>query len=196
MSLEKPKKRIQPQVIIVPYGPSCVGKTTVMKVFAKKLPLVRIANDELRILLRRRGFDVDFIEALLERRHLLEKVAVYLLKQKLSLVIDANFASSSEHLAWAKKLIKKFNLRLFLIRVVAPKKFVITKLNNKKWLSLKRGGLLATRQEAVEHFLRSSKQYNYERLMPQTFLVVDSSKPIAKQVKKLVEKIRKEFTFY
>lgn len=192
MTLPKPIQKIRPQVFIAPYGPSCVGKTTVMKVIAERLPLVRISNDQLRISLRKH----DQSESLLKKYSLFEKIAQALLRKKYSLILDANFASSSGHLGKAKKLVKKFKTKFYLIRVKAPKKFVINKLKTKKWLSLGKGGLLATRQEAIEHFLRSSKQYDYDSLMPMTFSAVDSSKPINRQVGKLVKKIKAESRFY
>ncbi len=192
LSLKKPKKKIRPQIIVAPYGPSCVGKSTVMKALVGKLPLVRVSNDELRILLRKQGLS----ESLLKERGLFEKIAAELLKKKHSLVLDANFASSSGHLAKVRRLLKRFKAKPFLVRVTAPKKFVIQRIKKKKWLTLEKGGLLATKQEAIEHFLRSSKQYNYERLMPQTSLVVNPSKQIEKQIRDFVRTIRKESIFY
>lgn len=192
LSLKKPKNRIEPQIIIAPYGPSCVGKSTVMKAIAKKLPLAYISSDGLRILLRNKGFD----ESLLKKHHLFEGIAEKLLKEKYSLILDANFASSSGHLEKTEKLVQKFKAKLFLIRIAAPKIFVLRKIKNKKWLLPEKGGLLATKKEAIEHFLRSSKQYDYKQLMPRTFLSVDSSEQIGKEIRSFIRTVKKEFIFY
>jgi predicted kinase len=179
-TLRKPKKRSSSLVIVGPFGPSCVGKTTVMRFIARRLPIVHIQNDAIRLFLRSRGIDEN---KYLYKYELIHRVAQMFLKLGFSVIIDANFATSHKHVKRAQQFAKQYGASFFLIRVVAPKQAVIKKLKQKRFLPVDRGGLLPDVETAVGHFLRSSKQFDYERLTPQALAIINASRPLAPQLK-------------
>src|SRR3989344_2065451 len=182
-----PRKKSENPIIVAPYGPSCVGKTTVMRYVAQELGLSHIQNDEIRIFLRNKGIDENEI---LYRCNLLGRVGEYFLKKGYGIVLDANFATNHDHLLKAKKLAEKYKASFFLIRVIAPEPYVIEKLRNKKFLSQDVGGLLPDAETAIEHFKRSLTQFDYEKLMPSTLTIVDSSEQLEPQLEKSIAIMR------
>ena len=187
-ALPVPQEKFNHLVIIAPYGPSCVGKSTVMKYLAKRIPLVYIQHDGIRLFFRAKGIDEN---KYLYKHQVLFRIGELFLKKGYSVILDANFATHHQHVPAAKKLAKRYRARLFLIRVTAPQSYILRKLKRKKFLPTNRGGLLPNARVAIEHFLRSSKQFDYERLMRQTVAVVDSSKPLGSQLKRVISLVRK-----
>jgi len=182
-TIKLPEKTTNKLIIVAPYGPSCVGKTTVMRYLSNELPLVHIQNDAIRLFLRREGMDKN---EFLYEHHLLGRVGEFFLNKGYNIILDANFASDHEHIPQAEKLAEKYNAEFFLIKVTAPNNYILKKLRSKKFLPLDEGGLLPDAETAIGHFLRSSKQFDYEKIMPKTTAVVDSSKPLGPQLKNTI----------
>lgn len=186
-TVNTPEKKSKKLIIVAPYGPSCIGKSTVMKYLTEKLPLVHIQNDAIRLFLRERGMDEN---EPLYKYSLLQRVGELFLRKGYSVILDANFASDHKHVQTAEEAAEEHNAKLFLIRVTAPESYIIEKLKSTKLLTLDGGGLLPDADTAIEHFLRSSEQFDYESLMPKTLAVVDSSKPLDSQLEEAIGVLR------
>lgn len=186
-TVNTPEKKSKKLIIVAPYGPSCIGKSTVMKYLTEKLPLVHIQNDAIRLFLRERGMDEN---EPLYKYSLLQRVGELFLRKGYSVILDANFASDYSHVSTAENVAKKRNEKFFLIRITAPKSYIIEKLKSIKFLPLDGRGLLPDADTAIEHFLRSSEQFDYESLMPKTLEVVDSSKPLDSQLEEVIGVLR------
>ncbi len=190
LTLRVPRKKSLRLILVAPYGPSCVGKSTAMRYLAKHLPLVHIQHDHIRLFFRARGIDEN---KYLYKYHPLERTGERFLKKGYSVILDANFATNHTHVPAAKKLAKKYNAKFFLVRVVAPKSYIIKKLKAKKFLPLEKGGLLPSAEVAIAHFLRSLKEFNYEWLKKETSVVVNSSKPLKPQLKNTIDLLKKKY---
>jgi len=53
-SLKFPAQKYQKQLIICPIGLVSSGKTTVVKILCKKLPLLRVSTDEIKITIKKK----------------------------------------------------------------------------------------------------------------------------------------------
>jgi len=180
-----PKKKSKKLIITAPYGPSRVGKTTVMKYLAERLPLVHIEHDDIRLFLRQKGLDEN---EFLYKHQLLLRVSEFFLGKGYSVIPDANFATDNKHLQDAKELAKKYKAKVFLIRIVAPKQHVIKRIKDQKRSD--KEWVFPDADTAIEHFLRSSEQFDYESLAPKTLAVVDSSKPLDSQLEEAIGVLR------
>ena len=179
-TLTVPRKKAEKLIILAPHGPSCVGKTKVMKYIADRLPFVHIQHDAIRFFLRGKGLDEN---KYLYKHELLPRVAERFLRKGYSVIADANFATNHKHVEVAEEMARKHRASFVLIRVVAPKSFIVKKLGRKKFLPMDRGGLLPDRETALEHLTKSSKQFDYDRLMPHTLKVINSSRPLGLQLR-------------
>jgi predicted kinase len=187
-TLRVPRVRSLHPVILAPFGPSCVGKTSVMKAFARRIPVVHIQHDAIRLALRARGIDEN---APLYRYKLAIRLAERFLARNYSVIIDANFATRHDHVRDAKLVAKRTGSHLHLIRVIAPASFIMKKLRHKIYLPTDRGGLFPDAATAIAHFRRSSEQQanNYIRLSKNALAVIDSSKPLSAQLRNPVRQL-------
>jgi hypothetical protein len=165
-------------VILAPFGPSAVGKTTVLRYVAERLPFVHVQNDALRIFLRARWTD-DY-ERYLYENELVHRVADRFLGRGHSVIVDANFATPHPHVARADGAAARFQAEVF--RVVAPESFVARKLRTMPFLPMSQGGLLPDVETCLEHFRDTSRLFDYDRLMPRALAVIDASSPLGPQL--------------
>lgn len=123
--IKLPKTKPATQYILCPIGLVGAGKTTVVKPLAEKLNLVRISGDEIRKLLKEKGYGYEKVYDI--AFELIQKF----LQEGWGVAIDSDCASKI-------KLIKEKTkgIKLIWIHINPPESFILNKLSNLKpnWL--------------------------------------------------------------
>lgn len=189
-----PRKKSPHTIAIGPFGPCCIGKTTTMTYIARQLPVVHINHDKIRLFMTKKKIPkTEQVEILY--KHLL---IVHLAKQHIckgySVILDRDFGTNNRNLLIAtKRETKKLMARFFLIQIKAPQWFIKRKIQTRRLIPPKTGGI-QDRKTAMACYLYSLKHYknNYIRLLPQAIAIVDTSKPIPFQLKEPLKLLKRE----
>ncbi len=122
---QKPEK----QFLLCPVGLIGSGKTTVVRPLSEQLDLVRISNDEIRKMLKDRGYNYDKL------RDIGQIILDEFLKNGYSIALDANCGSRNTRQT-IEKITIEYGLEPVWIHINPPEEFIIKKLNtfNHSWL--------------------------------------------------------------
>lgn len=178
-NLTVPVKKQSPQFFLCPVGVLGAGKTTVIKPLARKLSLVRISTDEVRMILKKKGY--SFKRAREVAFDFIEKYA----RKSYSIAIDAD-CISSQKIEKIRKLAKEVKAKIIWIHINPPEKFIINKLMN-----LKYGKLFESADDAIEsYYIRKQlhKKFNFSFL----YTFDTSRKDLNKQINSAIAIIKKE----
>ena len=180
--LDIPKEKPSKQFLLCPVGLVGAGKSTVIAPLSKKLNLVRISHDEVRKILKERGFNYA------RSKEIAVAVIYDFLKKKYSVAIDAN-CGSMENFNKIKSFEKKYHLRTIWIHVNPPEEFIINKLKN-----FNHTWLFADNEEAVRGYYKYKDTYGDGTNLGIDFVYVfDTSKPdVQKQIIEAEEVILKK----
>ncbi len=144
-SLNIPSKKLDKQILLCPVGFVGSGKTTVLKPLSKKLSLLRISTDEIRRLLKERGY--NYIRAREIAFNLIGKYA----RKGYSISVDADCVSQSKR-EKIKKLAKAIKAKIIWIHINPPEKYIINKLQT---LRYKSDGVFKDSENAIQtYFIR------------------------------------------
>ncbi len=181
-NLVVPKIKNKDQILLCPVGLVGSGKTTVTKKITKKLNLLRISTDEIRVVLKKKGFNllrtVD-IAIILTNKYI---------DKKLSLALDGDAITPEiqKHLA---KLAKEKNLVPIWIHINTSEKVILSRM----------------RKNILSKFFDNSEKaiFEYKRRKPlhekylskiNFFYTFNSSNNnIDKQINDFVKKLRVEY---
>lgn len=170
------------QIFVGTVGLVGAGKTTVIKPLAEKLSLVRISSDEVRKIMKERGFGYERL------MDIVAPLAEELAAEGHSLAFDADCGSPK-----TKELILKIaaqvGAKIFWIRINPPEDFILNKLRSHEHTWLFKDG-----DEAVDNYLRQKERRAQENTPFDFLATVDTSKPdLAAQIDRifgLIEKSR------
>lgn len=126
--LELPSLKPTHRILLCPVGLIGAGKTTVVKPLSKALSLLRISTDEIRKILKEKGFNY------VRTREIAKNLIGKYLKQGYSVAIDADCVGS---LREAIDVISPDQrIKVIWIHINPPESFIINKLRNYKhtWL--------------------------------------------------------------
>jgi len=128
-TLSIPKRKLKEQFLLCPIGLMGSGKTTIIKLLAKKLFLVRISGDEIRELLNERGFDYDRV------KEIGANVTKKYIERGFSVAIDADCVTK-EVREYIEKFKNENKIKVFWIHINPPEKFIINNFKRPKpaWL--------------------------------------------------------------
>lgn len=189
-TLELPKKKSPHPIVVGPFGPCWSGKTTIMELLAKRLPFVHIEHDRIRLFMKKKGLGESEWNKILYKNCLIVYIAKRFLLKNYSVITDRDFATKNRNILKAvDEETKKMGLKFFLIRIKAPKAFI---LKRKKFVKGEKGGMAPNRETAVNCHLYSLKHYHYDNLMPRAIAAIDTSKAIMPQLKKSISFLKKE----
>lgn len=165
------------QFFLCPVGLVGAGKTTVLKPLAEKFGLVRISTDEIRKMLKERGYGYKAAESI--ALAVGEKYA----RQGYGIAIDADCARPDKKLE-IEEVAKKLNVPLIWIHINPPEEFIINKLKNypHTWLF-----------KDAEHALQNyyARKPLHEKLdFDFTYTFDTSRSDIGKQIDEAAEKIK------
>jgi len=179
--IQVPNNKPLHQFLLCPVGLVGAGKTTVIKPLSKKLDLVRVSTDEIRIILKQKGYNYSGV------RDISYKVAKYFLDQGYSVAIDAN-CGTDETRRYIEEIAKKYQLPTIWLRVNPPDDFVVHKLQNFKHTWLFENG-----NEAVKAYFEYKKHHgDYAKSdIPFTYTFDTSKSDLPEQIK-IAEKLIRE----
>src|SRR3989344_2211203 len=179
--IKVPKKNLEKQIIIAPVGVVASGKTTAMKILKSMIPTVYINADEVRVFLRNKK-----MWGPLEAYGIITPTIRHFLESGESIIIDGDFVDKKTRRQPLENLAKKFDARVYYIHVIAPEKFILKKLKNKKWT---KSGLFSSSTEGIREYLRR-KPLHQKKLKIKFIGTVDTSKSVKSQLLKIVSKIK------
>jgi len=185
-------------IIVGPFGPCLIGKTTSMKVLVQKLPFVHIEHDKIRLFLTKKGISDDEQKKILYEHLFIVYVARHFLKNRYSVIVDRNFATGHKQFLTVLKLeAKKRKTEFFLIRIKAPKWFILKKIKNLKLKIGSKGKYLPDRKTGFDFYFYALKNYKkfYNKLKSLALITIDTSKPISPQFQKIIPFLKKEMGF-
>lgn len=174
--LDIPAERPKPQLLLCPIGLVGAGKSTVMRPLCKRLGIVRVENDAVRILLRKRGEGYGHLF------HIVRKVDEVYVEQGYSLGVDSDNVREATQ-GFLKELALRYEMRLLWIHVIAPEPFILNKLRTHGPSEL---------HNDSEKFVRNyfERKPMHEHLtMPFTY-TFDTSLPLEPQIEEAVPLIR------
>lgn len=174
--LEIPKNKSNRQIMICLIGVVGAGKTTIVKLLSRKLPLLRISSDEIRKLLKENGYGYDLANEI--AFDLAEKY----IKKRYSIAIDKDCVSEYSQRR-IEEIKKRYGIKIFWIHINPPEEFIINKLKN-----YKHSWLFKDANQAIENY-KSSKVSHQNINFPFIYTFDTSRDDIEKQVKEAVNVI-------
>lgn len=169
---------VQPpvQFILCPVGLIGAGKSTVTKILAEKLFLVRISTDEIRKILNDKG--LPYTDTL----KIAGSLALKYIKLGYSIAIDADCAGL-ESQALISQAEKDFRVKPVWIRITAPEEIIIQRLNNseKMWL-------FKTAEGAIKNYM-DRKPLHENLTMPFVYTFDTSQNTTDKKIEEAISAI-------
>ncbi len=164
---------VKPWILCV-VGLVGAGKTTVVKPVSERLGLARVSSDELRVLLRDRGYNF------LRTRELAKMLIEKYLRQGFGVSIDADNVDP-EHQAILQKAADAAQIPIIRIHINPPEAFILDKLQNR--IQYVPSGILENADAAIANYFRR-KPLHEKYLSLITFdWVFDTSKDnLARQI--------------
>ncbi len=180
-------------IIVGPFGPCLIGKTTTMRRLAQKLPFVHIEHDRIRRFLTENEMGGNEQKKILYDYLFIVHIARYFLEKGYSVIVDRSFSTGHKRfLTVLEQEAKERKTKFFLIRIKAPKRFILRKIKNLKPTSEEK--YLPDKKTGVDCYLYALKNYKkfYDALKPRALAVINTSKPISPQFKKALPILKKE----
>jgi predicted kinase len=176
-TLEIPKNKPKNQFILCPVGLVGAGKTTVIKPLSKKLSLLRVSTDEIRMLFIKEGLNWE------QAREIAYGLAKKYLHQGFSVAVDSDCVTerARNYIAEAKK---ELDLKVIWIHINPPEEFIINKLKNQK-----HSWLFKDAEDAINNYL-ARKPLHQNLDFPFTYTFDTSKSNLDEQITEAGEKIK------
>lgn len=174
-----PKKINKTQIILFPVGLIGSGKTTVVKIISKKLNLLRISTDEIREILKRRGFNYDRTKEI--AFILVEKY----LSKKYSVAIDADCIEPLVK-EYAAKIKKEKNIIPIWIHIKTPEKYILARMRKNKLGIFFKDSDLAI----ISYKRRKPLHQKYIKKIKFDYIFSSFNKNVEKQVANFIKKLK------
>ena len=145
--LTLPQIRPARQFLLCPVGVVGSGKTTVIKPLAERLDIVRVSTDEIRKIVKEKGFNYAQV------KNIAYEIIKELLDKGYSVAVDGN-CGSEDAFNKIKELEKSTYILVIWLRIDPPHEFIINKLKNYEHTWLFRDG-----DEAVRAFEKYLEKY-------------------------------------
>lgn len=174
-SLDRPTA--SPKLILGVVGQVGAGKSTVMKPLAKRLNLVRISGDDIRMMLKRRGF--NFTRTI----ELAMRVIAHLLEEDYGVAIDSN-CSAQNIPETIEGSAKKHGCRALFVHVDTPEVHILERLRSRN-----HNPLFKNSDEAIECFEFRRKHFK-NLTMPFIYTFDTSRDDVAEQIDEAAKRIK------
>ena len=172
-----PDKKPKKQFLLCPVGLVGAGKTTVVKPLSEKLHLVRVSTDEIRKMLKEKGYNYSKI------RDISLKIVESFIKNGYSITIDGN-CGVLETQNYIKEAERKYGLQTIWIHVNPPEEFIVKKLQNFPHTWLFENG-----DEAIKAYYEYKKKHDYSQSLIPFLYTFDTSKNDLSQQLEEAEKL-------
>lgn len=164
-------------------GPG-TGKSTIAKYISEKFGVYVTANDKIRRILEKNGIEPE--QSLVEK--LAEDRTVYMLENKISMIIDANMMF---HWKTACNNFDKYNATLYFIKITCPESQIIKRIQErqKNW---DRDSSILSRATEQDYYKFLEKCKNSDFPEDLIFYTINSNCDIS-EIKKQIEKMYEKF---
>jgi predicted kinase len=176
-----PKTKPTRQIMLCPVGLVGAGKTTVLKSICDRLGLARISTDEIRHVLKNKGF--NYLRAV----EVAKKAILKYLEKGYSIGVDGDVIDPEIQIFF-KKIAEQYKLKLILIHIKAPEKFILNKLANYKhtWL-------FKDANDAIDNYNRRKALHKQYLASMKFYYKFDTSKSnLAEQIDKFINTIKED----
>ncbi|HRY52858.1 MAG TPA: AAA family ATPase [Candidatus Portnoybacteria bacterium] len=162
---------------LCPVGLVGAGKTTVLKPLAEQMQTVRVSTDEIRRILKNKGYNYDFVGEIALK--LIEDFA----KEGYSVAIDADCVNKKDNI---EKLAKEAGAKIIWLHINPPEEFIINKLRN-----FKNGWLVEDNEEMVRNYFER-KSLHQKLDFPFLYVFDTSKNNLKEQIKEAEDLIKGE----
>lgn len=173
------KKKSARQFFLCPVGLVGAGKTTVLRPLAERLFLVRVSTDEIRKILKDKGYNYD------RARKIAEAVIKDFAKKGDSVAIDSDCVNKKEDI---EKLAKEVGAKIIWLYVNPPEEFIINKLRN-----FTNGWLVEDNEEMVKNYFER-KTLHQKLDFPFLYTFDTSRNNLEEQIDEAEKLIKKEIS--
>ncbi len=183
-SLLIPEKKIEKPIMICIIGLIGSGKTTVVNLLVKKLPLLAISANEIRKILKEKGFDYN------RAAEISFKLSEKYIKKGYSIAVDKD-CNSDESKSYIDSLNKKYDIEIIWIHINPPEEFIINKFKEYRpsWL-------FKSTEQAIGNYKARKPLHVHENLDFNFLYVFDPSRDdLEKQINEAVDLIKKKYGF-
>jgi len=178
--IELPHSKPIKKFLLCPVGIVGAGKTTVVKPLSSRLGLARVSTDEIRKILKEKGFNYNRV------RELAFSIAKELVERGYGVAVDANCGSDKSR-EEIKEFQTKYGIRVVWIHVDPPESFIVNKLEKYKHDWLFKDG-----DEAVEAYFKYKEKYgDFKNLgLPYSYIFDTSGNDLNEQINEAVNIIK------
>jgi len=141
-SIYIPGKKNKRQIFLAPVGLVAAGKSTVLDLLCERLSLARVSGDDIRLLLRDKGYNY------LKTLDIANLVLLGLLDQGYSIAVDSDCISIDVRKA-IQAYKEKYSFQDIWIHINPPEKFIEDKLSKMKY---EKSGIFSNKEEALANF--------------------------------------------
>ncbi len=174
-----PKEKPRPQFLLCPVGYVGSGKSTVMKPLCEMLSLLRVSNDEIRLLLGEHKYGNETLQIAAE---VIEKYA----RQGFSIGLDSN-ASTAFNSERFNRLISELDIQAVWILINPPEDYIVNKLSN-----YSHGTLFRNKEEALSSYQKSKELVKTDGI-PFVYEFDPSRDDLEKQINEALSVIKQSF---
>lgn len=178
------KTHIPPPFLIALTAPVGSGKSYVARILAKKLKVVHIRSDDIRVALRAEGKSYAAVP----------RIAAALRDEALSRgksVIDDFDAVLPRRQRELRRAAKKYGARFFLIRIRTPETLILERLRKKRYT---KKDLFTNAEEAMRvYFIRKRLHEKTPRAIAD--FTINNGKPLGSQIQKMVKALQRTLLF-
>ena len=169
------------QCIIALIGPIGSGKTYVARMLARRLGIVHLRTDDIRMRLARRGQPISRAIAISDQR----REQALSAGRSVILDFDAVRVKKQQEL---KALAKHHGARIFFVQVKAPQQLILERLRSQRYPI---PGVFNSLQHALLAYF-SRRRFHRRKLRCRQLFVIDNSgaKPLRPQITRIVERIQ------
>lgn len=137
------------QCLVCPVGLIGSGKTTVITPIASELNLVRVSNDEYRILLKQNGHNYETVKSFIRT------TCTNLLEQGHSIALDANCGGQTTY-SFIKKAEEIYRVKVFWLHINTPEEYAL------EGLRLRQSPMVETNEDWIRN--RENQKERIEHL--------------------------------
>jgi len=171
------KQKPARQFFLCPVGLVGAGKTTVLKPIAERLSLVRVSTDEIRNILKVKGYNYE------RAGEIAQELIKDFAKKGQSVAIDADCVNKKTDI---EKLAQEVGAKTIWLHINPPEKFIIEKLRN-----FKNGWLAEDNEAMVKNYFE--RKALHQKLNFQFSYTFDTSQiNLEEQIKEAEKLIKKE----
>ncbi|MFC1663093.1 AAA family ATPase [Patescibacteria group bacterium] len=183
-TIKVPRQKLRPPLMIGLFGKIGSGKSTVAQLIAKKIPVVVLRTDIPRtMIIKKFGHKYNTIKRV---KRIVSGTVLDLLGQNISVLIDAGNLGQNNRQSFVR-LAKKHKTKMIWLHITCPESEILRRINKRQHL---KDGLLEFGELAdVKLYFNRKKIYEKNKKKINYFATINTNKPLASQINKLVKRL-------